>query len=42
MSNSGIALLMCLTNVPKDTIISFVDFSKNYTLMVQNEIENMH
>jgi len=30
------------TNVPKDTIIFCVDFSKNYTLMVQNKIQNMH
>jgi hypothetical protein len=31
-----------LINVPKDTIISCVDFSENYTLMVHNEIQNMH
>lgn len=32
----------CLTNVLEETIMSYVDFSKNYNLMVQNEIQNMH
>jgi hypothetical protein len=29
-------------SVPTDTLISYVDFSENYTLKVQNEIQSMH
>ena len=29
-------------SVPTDTLISCVDFSENYTLKVQNEIQSMH
>ena len=30
------------TSVPSDTLISCVDFSENYTLKIQNEIQSMH
>jgi hypothetical protein len=31
-----------LSSVPPDTLVSCVDFSENYTLKVQNEIQSMH
>jgi len=32
----------CLENLAHDTMFSCVDFSKNYTLKIQNEIHDMH
>jgi hypothetical protein len=32
----------CLQNFTHDEIMSCVDFSKNYTLKIQNEIQSMH
>lgn len=32
----------CLENPPSNTIFSYVDFSKNYIMKIQNEVLNMH
>ncbi len=32
----------CLKNLHPKTILSCVDFSKNYTMKIQNKIQNMH
>jgi len=32
----------CLENLPSNTIFSCVDFSKNYTMKIQNEVQSMH
>jgi len=31
-----------LKHIPKDTIVSCIDFSKNYATKVKNEIQDMH
>ncbi len=31
-----------MSNVSNDMVISCIDFSKNYTMKIQNEIQNMH
>ena len=32
----------CLQNFPDDVIVSVVDFAKNYSFKIQNEIQGMH
>jgi hypothetical protein len=31
----------CLKNLPPETILTCVDFSKNYTMKIQNKIQNV-
>jgi hypothetical protein len=32
----------CLRGFSSDTIVSMIDFSKNYTFEIQNEMQSMH
>jgi hypothetical protein len=32
----------CLPNLLDDTIVSMIDFAKNYSFEIQNEVQSMH
>ena len=32
----------CLENIPNDAMVSVVDFTKNYSFEIQNEVQSMH